>query len=450
VFWLGFSIGGQRAAMLASLICTAHPAFIYHAHIAAPAIYHTGFAALSIAAALWAIRPLKPPPSAERQLIGWVICGLALGAATLIAGPITVVTVVMPIVILMLICQDRVGHLMGLLAAMFMGLLIVLPWIIYAHEHDSTSWQQWMLNLSAAPTSAMSVSAFGLAAGWRVLLVVLMVLPWPLWFIALAVQPFSTSSSGRRIRLILGSAWFVLTVAALIALPAGLRMGNLLPALPASAVALGQLFNHYADLAASGRFARFWRWIRWPHVLVLIACSLVVPIALFAEPPIGQFSHMTALLGDPHQWPAPAAVIVALLIPVGFSIRWTVTNFPAKAAIVWAMWTMLITGVVAFMLSRSELGHNVVRLDAERIAAIAGERPVYWYAPMPPTASTLLYAGRPLQTITEQQIGQAVDESQPFMLLLPDTLEPPNDQLRYDRQLPDLHMTLWNFDPNQS
>ena len=105
--------------MLSMLVFAANPVFIYYARTATPAMIQAGWGMLAIATSLWAIRPLRPMPSTERQFIGWIICGIALGAATLTAGPITLATIVAPIFLLILLCPDRVSHLIGLLASFF-------------------------------------------------------------------------------------------------------------------------------------------------------------------------------------------------------------------------------------------------------------------------------------------------------------------------------------------
>ncbi|MBL4701967.1 MAG: glycosyltransferase family 39 protein [Phycisphaeraceae bacterium] len=189
IYWAGYSIGRHRTAAFSMLIFAANPVFIYYTRLATPTMLHTGWAMLAIATSLWAIRPLRPLPSTERQFLGWIVCGLALGAATLVAGPITLATIVAPIFMLILFCPDRVSHLIGLLASLLIGLLIVAPWLIYAHEHNPQVWDHWL-------ASIISVKQLDSDFLWqqsliRIAWLALAFSPWVLWILAVVAQPIS-------------------------------------------------------------------------------------------------------------------------------------------------------------------------------------------------------------------------------------------------------------------
>lgn len=466
VFWCGFSIGGPRAAALAALIAAANPVLILYARLAAPPILHTGFAMLSIAAALWAIRPLKPPPSAERQLLGWVICGLALGAATLTAGPITAVTVVAPILLLMLLCPDRVGHLMGLLAALFMGVLLVLPWILYAHEQDNNIWQQWMAQVSAAVRGSSAAAAAPLITDsgiadprirGQVMALALALLPWTLWLIGALVQPMSTSSRGRRIRLLLGFIWFVFVAGVLAGTPHTDRFGQLLPAIPPATILFGFLFFHYGDLAVVKHYARFWRWLRWPQLALLAAASVALPVALLCRPIPGEAAilwpalhEMTSRLHrDPQAWPLALGIAAAMLLIVGFSARWAIRNQITAAVAAWVAWTLTGVGLMILLLTSSPAASSSLRHDAQRLAEVTAGDSAYYFGEEPLSPLVLLYARRALPRVVRTQIQQAIDQPQSFFLLQNDHLPPPafpDATLTRVESLPAMGATLWRFE----
>lgn len=445
VFWCGFSIGGRRTACLAALICAANPVFIYYARLASPAMLHTAWALMSIAAALWAIRPLKPPPSAERQLIGWLICGLCLGAATLTAGPITAVTVVMPILLLMLMCQDRVGHLMGLLAAMFMGMLTVMPWVLYVHEQDSSVWQRWIIHISIGQTG--SIAQMTMTAGRRAVIVLTAALPWTVWYIAAVMQPISTSSRGQRIRMMLGLVWFVLLVAALGSMPQGDNLGHWLAALPASAVMLGQLISQYDELASTAYYARLWRWLRLAQVLIVVIGSVALPIAIFATPPLVDVDAMSRLLHDPHRWAVPGSLMIGLLLIAVYSARWADSHYPAKAATAWAVWALVVLTTAAAVLPTADFARNVARDDARNIIVAHNHAPVYWLGKGAIDPTVLLYAGKPTPQISLPQFEQLLAEGKPFYLLGPRELAVHGDKLKWVASLVHVGRQLWRFEP---
>src|SRR5690606_24382401 len=129
VYWAGHCIGGYRTALFAGLLASVNPLLIYHGRLATPAIAVIAMMMLAIAAALWAIRPLRAAPSVTRQGIGWGICGLAMGAAAFIAGLGTMPVMACTILLILLLCPSRVSHLMGLIAAMLISALMIVSWI---------------------------------------------------------------------------------------------------------------------------------------------------------------------------------------------------------------------------------------------------------------------------------------------------------------------------------
>ena len=205
-FWAGKSIGGTPTAVFAGLVCAANPFFLYQVRLASPPVAHTALAMLSIAAALWAIRPLKPSPSLWRQGAGWAVSGLALAGAFLLAGPLAMITVVAPLCLLLLLCPGRKGHLLGLLAAGLIGVLTVLPWVLYVQQRDLRVWIYWLTE--TLPLRQLDLADLPRRAGERLLVGLAILLPWTLWLFGAILQPFSHSSRGARLRLFLSWSWF--------------------------------------------------------------------------------------------------------------------------------------------------------------------------------------------------------------------------------------------------
>jgi len=445
VFWCGFSVGGQRTAALAALALASSPIFIFHGRLASPAISHAGWSLLSVAAALWAIRPLKPAASAERQLLGWVICGLALGAATLTAGPVTGVTVVVPILLIMLLSQNRVGHLMGLLAALFMGLLLLLPWVLYAHEQDADIWRHWVVDFSS-PSSDM-LEPVSLEIGKRALMLALAVVPWTLWFIAGMAQPFSTSSKGQRVRLLLGCVWFLAVALVLLTMPEGNRFGHILPVLPPAAVLLAQLFSYYATRAETGRFARLWRWVRWPHVLFVLCASVAGPVVLFTGDWLPIPDRWRQLPWDLNEWALPAVVSAAMLALAIIGARWAWKNYPARAMVSWAIWSIVLMAVAAAPLSHDERATSPVRQVAQQLGRLTSDTDVYWYGYEEPDPAVLLYAGRALPWLTTAaQVRKIIEQNQPFYLICPAQSPALDDKLTPVEPMHQIGAALWRFE----
>ena len=104
---------------------------------------------------------------------------------------------------------------------------------------------------------------------------------------------------------------------------------------PAAAVLIGQLFTQYAYLAGEGRYARFWRRLRWPHLALLLAVSVGLPIVLHAQP------LLIAPFAEAFSWPM-ALGFGAVLLGVAFlSLRWMLQDHPGQTLAAWAVWTIV-------------------------------------------------------------------------------------------------------------
>jgi 4-amino-4-deoxy-L-arabinose transferase-like glycosyltransferase len=421
VFWAGHSIAGIRAGLFSALVCAANPVFIWHARLASPPIHQAMWAMLSIAAALWAIRPLRASPTIERQFLGWVVCGLSLGGATLTTGPLVIVTVMGPILLLLLLCPHRRGHLMGLMAAVIIGVLVVLPWTVKLYEGDPEAPAIWWRDHQ--PFGFQTLTLLFDHFGQRLLLVLAALLPWSIWLAAAIAQPFSTSSTGSRTRLFLGFTWFLAATLIMLMLPASSDIGALLPLVPAAAVMIGQLFHHYTDLAAEARYARFWRILRWPHILLLAWVSVLAPMVIAMPQPFidkGWFSSPFF-----YNWGTTPSVLlgIVLLLVVGLAGRMAYKQYPGGTLAYTAVWMLLLAAVIAIPASKSDHARSMVRKDAETIARHAQDRPVFVvqgeaFSPGEIEPTVLLYAGCEIRQIAAKQIDDVAAKQKTTIFLL--------------------------------
>lgn len=433
VFWAGHSIGGPRTAMFATLICAANPALIWYARLASPPIHQAAWAMLSIAAALWAIRPLRPTPSVERQFLGWVVCGLAFGAAALATGPIVIVTVILPILLLLLICPNRTGHLMGLVAAVLIGVLLVTPWTALLHNEDPDAAGKWFAEHQPFGMQTLELLIGGI--GGRLMLVLAVMLPWTIWLIGAMIQPFSTSSLGSRTRLFLGFSWFVAVTLILLTQRDAGAIDALLPLVPAGSLMIGQLFRQYTDLSEEARYPRFWRLLRWPHLLLLLGASIVAPL-LIVDP---QWFMRNGWISEPialeQGWFYGVGLMLALLAIVGLAVHYSITHRPAKALFSFVAWVLVLMFATAIPVARNDLAKSEVRYDAEEIERLtwnnsyigpekeAVRHPVFAMhgkdeSPIKLDPALLLYAGFEIRAVAGDQIKELAEkQKQPFFLV---------------------------------
>jgi len=451
VFWAGHSIGGLRAGVFSALICAANPVFIWHARLASPPIHQAMWAMLSIAAALWAIRPLRASPSIERQFLGWVLCGLCLGGSTLTIGPLAAVTVVGPIVLLLLLCPHRSGHFMGLIAAVIIGVLLVMPWTVLLHNHDPNAAEVWWNEHQ--PFGMQSFNIFFDNVGSRLFLVLLAMVPWTLWLAAAVVQPFSISSVGSRTRLFLGFTWFLAATFIVFVQPITQDIGSLLPLVPAGAVMIGQLFHHYAEMAGQGRYARFWRVLRWPHLLLLLWISVMVPLVIAFPQPFIDKGWFSAPFFDDPGWGFTIGLGVILVTLVGLATRQSYKHSPGGALGITAAWMLLLAAVIAIPASRSPHARSPIRKDAATIADLAQEHPIYAlqgeaFSPGEIHPAILLYTGVEIRSVSAKQIDEvATKQNTTIYLLSRLNADKPNENAQLVTELKNTSMRLWKLDP---
>lgn len=449
VFWAGHSIAGTQAGFFSAMICAANPVFIWHARLASPPIHQAMWSMVSIAAALWAIRPLRASPSIERQFLGWVVCGLSLGGATLTVGPLAAITVMGPIVLLLLLCPHRRGHFMGLMAAVIIGVLVVMPWTVLLHNHDPNAAEIWWKEHQ--PFGVHSIFVMFDHLGDRLLLVLAAIVPWTLWLFAAVVQPFSISSTGSRTKLFLGFTWFIAATVIMLTQSATQDIGSLLPLVPAGAVMIGQLFHHYAELAGEGRFARFWRVLRWPHVLLLAWISVMLPLVIAFPQPFIEKGWFSAPFFDDPGWGFTAGLGAVLLALVVLTGRQTYRHSPGGTLGLTAAWMLLLSAVIAIPASRSPHARSAIRKDAATIAEATQDHPIYAvtgeaFTPGELHPAVLLYVGSEIRPIAAKQIDEvAAKQKRTIYLLSRADALPPTEKAESVVELKNTKMVLWRI-----
>lgn len=443
LYWTGYSIGGLPAAFFATIVCLADPIFIYEGRGASSVMPALAFATLSIAAALWAIRPLRPSPSLFRQGLGWVISGLALGLAILMDGPTVALPVVLSILVILLLSPRRISHTMGLIAAIFIGVLLVTPWLVHAHERDPMVWWQWLERFEPPQGSPGDI---GRLVGMRLAMVLALALPWTIWLVVALIQPFSTSSTGQRRRLFLSWAWFVTVGVLVLALPGSDDLAVLAILLPASAMLIGQLFGQFAALSAEGRHVRLWRVLRWAQIVAMLVASVALPCLMIYGPALEAEGYIDRPLTAPLHWSYAVGMGMVLVLLMVLSIRSAVKQYPGQTLVIWAAWTLATVVMLAAPLARGPLGKSTVRDDALALRQITVNAAFYVLDVVEPIdPAILLYSEEPIPVAPIEQLSVLGDRDDTMFVLAPLALaaEPGFYQVK---DWPDLGLTLWRRD----
>lgn len=418
VFWIGLTIGSLRTATLAALVAAAHPLLLLHSRLAGVEMPQMAVMTLTIAAAVWAIRPLNMPGGLMRQGTAWVLCGLALAVAVLIGGLSHLPLILIPILLFFVLYPHRLSHLMGLVAAGIIAVLATLPWALYVYGESPEVWGTWVSQL--VPAYFEDPALLGEVAGQRLMLLVAVTLPWTAWLAAGLVQPMSTSSAGARLRMMLGWMWFVPVALLLLAAPGEPTMTEIMMAIPATALLVGQVIRQFSDLSDEGRHARMWRLLRWPHAFVLMFASVALPaVGHFQEGMVraGWLPGEVALAMPMGYWLGLGVVLMGVVI---VSMRFAEQHHPGRAVACWAVWVIVAVGAIAAPVARGPMMNTPLRPVGAMVREATAGAPLYWLgaiardeatgevvedAPrldMPP--QLLLYSRRELRPIHPDQL----------------------------------------------
>ncbi len=418
VFWVTHSIAGPRAALLGGLIMAANPLLIYFGRTGSEGMAYMSLYVVSIAAALWAIRPLKPAPSVERQFLGWVVCGVALGLAQLVAGPKALAMIGVPILVMLVICPGRLSHLLGLLAALLIGVLMVMPWAVYAYENLESPWEVWFRPFEA--TEAPGLGGFFGELGVLLGVGALALLPWVFWLIAAAMQPVSPSASGARTRLLLGWAWLASLVLVLVWIPGARGLSDLLPLLPAGVVLLVSVLSLHADLAEVGHNPVSWRALRWPYLALLVGLSLLVPLGLVFHGDLVAGGWLAGPWVADWHWAPGAGLAVVLLGLVGLTVPWVRAHRPGRVYFTWALWSLVLMTVLAVSVAQGPQAESSLRsLALTAVERMDGQTPLLWRGDAgAKRAGMSLYTRERITVVDEDQLKQAAVEHPRVLVLV--------------------------------
>ncbi len=446
VFWAAQSLGGVTAATIAALVCAATPLFLHQSRSATPAIHLTAWVSLSIAAALWAARPLRPSPSLWRQAAGWSLCGIAWAMAIFCGGPATLAAVALPVTLMLALCPQRIGHLLGLLAAAILGLLLVVPWAVYVQSNDPDAMRILFTEWSPQQGWPMGSQAWLTGLGQRGWLLGLVTLPWTVWVVAALFQPVSTSSAGARVRLFLGGVWFLSAAAVVLVLPSRAIDRDILPLVPALAVLLGQLFAQYASLAAVGHYAKSWRALRWVYLALVMMVSIGLPTFLITSSLRALQQPIESLADLPAELFLHVGLMVVLLTIWLLGLRWSLRNHPAMTLASWALWVLVLVTVTLFPWTRRQAATNPARAELAAVSELVGQQSLLWLPAsdaQPPSPMVLLYTNRLVPQLAVHQLDEALVEHPGLFLLTPLGEHPPAPGMTLAMKLPQSSLTLW-------
>lgn len=455
LFWMGYGIGQLKPAAFAAVVVMACPLFLVMGRVANDATLISGFLALAMAAAVWAMRPLRPAAGVTRQLLGWLMCGLFTGMLMLVAGVTMVAWLLVPLLAIIALCPRRWSHLFGLIAAIAIAALMILPWSLAIYmrseaigESMASSvglWPDWFvtwlpLGFAAEASEANEIASAGgfwdwlRALGWSVGWCLLAVVPWSLWLVASWVQPFSLSSVGSRQRMLIGWLWFVLSFGLLIMTPvSGWSSGLFLLMVIPAGLLIGQVMRQCSDLSAEARHTRFWLLLRWPFVHVLGLVAIVLPLGGAYQDWLIERNILNEPIVAAMPWFYWFGASVALLIATGLSARFAARHHPGRTVLIAAGWTVILTVMIVVPLARGPLADTAMKHDARRVLSLVQPNDMFLVlngqsfenvngASATISMRFLAHAGLPLKQVSMNQLETLSGQQMSLALLVSDEL----------------------------
>lgn len=389
VFWAGMSVGGVRVAFMAPLVTATTLLFTQHAQLATRDLHLATFLTLAVGGGLWAMRPLKQTSPTVRQLLGWLACGVALGAAVLTRGFVALPFAVIPLGVMVAIGPHRrFANALGVLFALILAVLLAVPWYAYViQEAPNLGLDRPLETLFAEAsliTAADSGRATALRPTWEPIVLFLLVFPWTMWLIGALIQPWIRGRSERRQQLLLAWSWFIAAVG-LLALGGVSAARHLLLALPAAGLLVGQLWAFHINLADGGRGDPGINILRVPHWLMLAVVSVGLTGYLFFQKGVAGWvnARFEAVMLAPDAFPGlpPWGIGLFGLTLVTLAGLGGVMHFrwrPRTAFALTLAWAVLLFTVLGHSAARSSAHQNPDRAFARKVAEAVGAQPLYW------------------------------------------------------------------------
>ena len=394
-FWAGMNLTDDpRTAALATLVTGTMSAFVRQARFGTYDTHMLGFVTLAVAAGLWAMK------SSRRT--GWILVGLAMGAAVMTKGPLAFALVVGPLAAMIAVGRaNGRRNTGGLLMALALALFLAAPWTIYMLKHIDAA-QSRLATEYFAPTDVSKPL-------WYYFGLIGMVFPWSIWFAISVVQPFTISGDDRR-PLVLAWSWFAFLFV-LFSIPGAKAQRYISPVLPAAGLMIAHLWSTYARMAKEGRTTRYIKWLRIPHWIILLIVSLVFSTFLIFQDALLKHGLIKRL--ELPGFSALSGFLLGVLL-TALAIRgawWHFRGKPYGAAVITAIWAAVLFTAGHYSYSQSYHSKYPQRSDAERVAAAtAGRELVYLrmddQIDCEPTKIFLFYIRRVVLPVTEEQLAR--------------------------------------------
>ncbi len=357
VYLIGLVLGDRKLAVMAALAAGTSLFLLRQARIASYDMHMTGWATLTVASALWAMRPFGPAPGSARQAAGWCLAGAALAGAFMSKGPLALLVAAAPVLCTIVVVKRRSRpNLIGLLGMLFVAAVLTAPWYIYANTVVANAGGLWVHEYQAERVEFQ--------APYYYLGLIGLMLPWSIWLVGGLLQPFMRPAGESRRKLMVAWAWFAL-IFVVFSIPGAKQQRYILPIVPAAALLIGQLWRYHESLAQRGEVDPGVNLLRIPHWLGVIVVSLAAwPFFVSQGWMLEQGWFDRLPVGDvPQVVAATAGVVLTVLAVAGawWHFKWK----PMHACLATAAWSAVLMTLTWYAWSTGERGRNPLRVSAQ-------------------------------------------------------------------------------------
>ncbi len=385
VWGIGALLHSSRHGLLAAAITGTSLLFLRNARMASYDTYLLAFSTFAVAAALWAMRPRGEAAPPARAAAGWLACGLAIAAAFLTKGPISLVMTALPLALIALTGPRRARDFGGLLAALAIAAVFAAPWYLHVLHAVPAADQLMATEFKAARTKFQPP--------WYYLCLIPLVAPWLLWlpafWIAAARRQFDLRAPALRV----AACWF-LAILVVMSIPAAKQQRYILPILPATGLLIAAAWT---SLAARDR-------LRWPYGLARVHAGLLTAaaVALGAWGLLHPWLLSSGALEQAEITRLPAWSFTLLALPL-FAIARAIARRADLEQAAWltALWMTLAATPALYDYAHNHHSRYPHRADVETVMRLVGPAPLA-YATTPdlpdskewPDPKMLLYGRR--------------------------------------------------------
>ncbi len=409
IYWIGRTLEDETLGLIAVAVAGSLQIVHSQARMATYDMHLAAWATVSVAAALWAMRPFGGAPSRGRWLVGWAMSGLGLGLAWLSKGPLAIVLVLLPLAVVLALAPHRRNRSMvGATAALLIAALIALPWYFFTAANIPHAWDSWLFEFRATGPNTQRSWSFYLVNLFR------MTLPWTIWIVGGLVLPFWVRSPQQRRKRLIPSLWFLLLLV-MYSCIGSKEIRYIIPVAPALSLLIAYLWWHHEALARQGNIDRGTRPLIVMHWIGLLVAALAFGPFLATQDRLAEMGLIKRMLIDPLPWSMAIAATGLLLAVTILGWRWHGQWRPKRAALATAAWTLVAATVFRHGFAHSHDPIEAVEQTSQRVVGIIGDAPFVAMRSegyMLPRYQFLLYLRRTVRSYWPKQLNRYLAQAQ--------------------------------------